>query len=239
MTQAPGAEFHGPPVELPATSADAIGGPGDAAVLPDAASPPDGAPTGDPDPVDQAARAASRARVRRSVLIMLAVCVVVGLAQGLIWAFAAPGIPYQVLADGRYGALPTTSTYHFVGVAAFALSGIAIGIVLAVGAWQAKAVRGWQLLLALVGGSLLGALIAWAVGTWLAPGIDPASVGATDAGSIVVAPPSTGTILVVLAQPAFAAAVYTFLVAWNGHPDLGRSAAADDAHRARAAAENH
>jgi hypothetical protein len=49
-------------------------------------------------------------------------------------------------------------------------------------------------------------------------------VGATVADSIVVAPPATGTILVVLAQPALAAAVYTFLVAWNGRPDLGRPA---------------
>ena len=59
-------------------------------------------------------------------------------------------------------------------------------------------------------------------GAWLAPGVDPASVGATAADSIVVAPPTTGTILVVLAQPALAAAVYTFLVAWNGRPDLDR-----------------
>ena len=61
-------------------------------------------------------------------------------------------------------------------------------------------------------------------GSWLAPGVDPASVGATAADSIVIAPPTTGTILVVLAQPAMAAAVYTFLVAWNGHPDLGTGA---------------
>ena len=172
--------------------------------------------------------------VRRAVLLMLVVCLAVGVVQGVVWAFTAPGIPYQVLADGRFGALPTTSTYHFVDVAAFALSGIAIGILLAVGAWQFRAVRGWQMLLALVGGSLLGSVVAWALGAWVAPGTDPASVGATDAGSIVVAAPSTGTILVVLAQPAFAAAVYTFLVAWNGHPDLGRSDALDDVHPATA-----
>lgn len=173
--------------------------------------------------------------VRRAVLIVLAVCVVVGVLQGVVWAFTAPGIPYQVLADGRFGALPTTSTYHFVGVAIFALSGIALGILLAVGGWQVRAARGWQMLLALVGGSLLGALIAWVVGELLSPGTDPASVGAADAGSIVVAAPSTGTMLVVLAQPAFAAAVYTFLVAWNGHPDLGRSDDPKGAPRAVAA----
>jgi len=154
--------------------------------------------------------------------LVLGVCLAVGVLQGVVWAYVAPGVPYKVLADGRFGALPTTSTYHFVDVAIFTLSGIAIGVLLAVGAWQLRSARGWQMVVTLVGGSLLGALIAWAVGAWLAPGVDPASVGATAADSIVVAPPATGTILVVLAQPALAAAVYTFLVAWNGRPDLGR-----------------
>lgn len=163
----------------------------------------------------------------RAVLVVLGLCVVIGLIQGVAWAFLAPGIPYKVLADGRFGALPTTSTYHFVDVALFALSGMAIGILLAIAAWQVRSTRGWQMLVALVGGSLLGSLVAWAVGTVLAPGVDPASVGATAADSIVIAPPTLGTILVVLAQPALAAAVYTFLVAWNGHPDLDRQSAPD------------
>jgi len=154
--------------------------------------------------------------------LVLGVCLAVGVVQGVVWAFVAPGVPYKVLADGRYGPLPTTSTYHFVDVAIFALSGMVIGILLAIGAWQLRAARGWQMVVTLVGGSFLGALLAWAVGAWLAPGVDPASVGATAADSIVVAPPTTGTVLVVLAQPALAAAVYTFLVAWNGRPDLGR-----------------
>ena len=162
----------------------------------------------------------------KRILAVLGVCVAVGIAQGVLWALTAPGVPYKVLADGRFGALPTTSTYHFVGVAGFALSGAAIGILLAAGAWQVRAARGWQLLLALVGGSLLGALIAWGIGILLAPGVDPASVGVTSADSIVVAPPTTGTILVVLAQPALAATVYTFLAGWSNRPDLGRPAGA-------------
>ena len=160
--------------------------------------------------------------MKRALLWVLGVCLAAGVLQGLVWAFLAPGVPYKVLADGRYGPLPTTSTYHFVDVAIFALSGMVIGILLAIGAWQLRSARGWQMVVTLVGGSLLGALLAWAVGAWLAPGVDPASVGATAADSIVVAPPTTGTVLVVLAQPALAAAVYTFLVAWNGRPDLGR-----------------
>ncbi len=159
--------------------------------------------------------------MKRAVLAIVAGCVLVGVVQGVLWAFLAPGIPYKVLTDGRYGALPTTSTYHFVDVAVFALSGMVIGILLAAALWQFRGIRGWQALLALVGGSLLGALTAWGLGLLIAPGTDPATVGPGPADIIVTAPPTTGTILVVLAQPALAAAVYTFLVAWNGRPDLG------------------
>jgi hypothetical protein len=161
--------------------------------------------------------------VRLAHLLVLGSCLLLGLLQGIVWALTAPGVPYKVLADGRFGALPTTSTYHFVGVAGFALSGIAIGIVLAAGAWQLKVARGWPMLVTLVAGSFAGAAIALVLGVLFAPGVDPASVGATAADSIVTAPASTGTWLVILAQPALAAAVYTWLVAWNGQPDLGRA----------------
>ncbi len=160
--------------------------------------------------------------VRRAVLIVLGTCLVIGVVQGLVWARVTPGVPFKVLADGRYGALPTTSYYHFLGVAIFALSGMVIGVVLAVALWQARAARGWQVLLALAGGSLGGAGLGWWLGSVTASGVDPATVGASAADSIVVAAPTTGTALVVLAQPALAALVYTVLAAWNGRPDLGR-----------------
>ena len=153
---------------------------------------------------------------------VLIACGAAGVLQGLIWAFLAPGMPYKVLADGRSAPLPTTSSYHFVGLALFCWLGIIAGVLIALGAWRIRSARGARVLLVVVGGSAAGALIAWGVGLLVAPGIDPTSVGASSADSIVTAPPTTGTILAVLAQPAIAALVYTFLVAWNGHPDLDR-----------------
>ncbi|WP_420120691.1 DUF2567 domain-containing protein [Nakamurella sp.] len=158
--------------------------------------------------------------MRRPLLIVLVACSVAGIAQGLIWAFLAPGMPYKVLADGRYAGLPTTSSYHFVGLALFCWLGIVAGALIAVGAWRFRAARGVRMLLVVTAGSAGSALIAWGLGLLVAPGTDPASVGASAADSIVIAPPSTGTMLGVLAQPAVAALVYTFLVAWNGQPDL-------------------
>ena len=155
-------------------------------------------------------------------MIVLGALLVLGVLQGLLWAAVAPGVPYKVLADGRFGPLPTTSTYYFVAAAIFALSGMVIGIVAAVAAWQVRSARGWQMLVTVVGGSLVGATVGWLVGELLAGGVDPATIGPTATDSIVTAPATTGTALVVLAQPALAATVYTFLAAWNGHPTLDR-----------------
>ena len=155
-------------------------------------------------------------------MIVLGALLVLGVLQGLLWAAVAPGVPYKVLADGRFGPLPTTSTYYFVAAAIFALSGMVIGIVAAAAAWQVRSARGWQMLVTVVGGSLVGATVGWLVGELLAGGVDPATIGPTATDSIVTAPATTGTAQVVLAQPALAATVYTFLAAWNGHPTLDR-----------------
>ena len=155
-------------------------------------------------------------------MIVLGALLVLGVLQGLLWAAVAPGVPYKVLADGRFGPLPTTSTYYFVAAAIFALSGMVIGIVAAAAAWQVRSARGWQMLVTVVGGSLVGATVGWLVGELLAGGVDPATIGPTATDSIVTAPATTGTALVVLAQPALAATVYTFLAAWNGHSTLDR-----------------
>jgi len=159
---------------------------------------------------------------RLALMIVLGALLVLGVLQGLLWAAVAPGVPYKVLADGRFGPLPTTSTYYFVAAAIFALSGMVIGIVAAAAAWQVRSARGWQMLVTVVGGSLVGATVGWLVGELLAGGVDPATIGPTATDSIVTAPATTGTALVVLAQPALAATVYTFLAAWNGHPTLDR-----------------
>ncbi len=159
--------------------------------------------------------------MRRGVVLVAAVCLGAGVLQGLLWAVLAPGVPYKVLADGRYGALPTTTSYHFVSLALFCWLGIIAGVLIAVGAWRFRTARGWPMLLVVAGGSGVGALIAWVLGVLVAPGTDPASVGATAADSIVTAPPTTATLLAVLAQPAATAVTYLFLAAWDGRPDLG------------------
>ena len=89
--------------------------------------------------------------------------------------------------------------------------------------WRWRSVRGPATLLAVALANGLAALTAYAMGRLLVSGVDPATVGARTAAVVVTAAPSLGSALVLIAQPAFASAVYTFLVAWSGRADLAIS----------------
>ena len=172
-------------------------------------------------------RTPDRAFRRRLLIgggVIVAILAIVGVVQGVFWAWVAPGEQVKVYADGSYGALPTADFHPFVDLALFVLSGIVIGLIAGAAVWQARSIRGVGALLVVVAGSLIGAALAYWIGLAMVTGVDPATVGATGKEQIVVQAPRLSTPLVMLAQPALAAAVYTFLAAWNGgRPDLGRT----------------
>jgi hypothetical protein len=179
-----------------------------------------------PESIPEAVRPTPDPAFRRRLLIaggvIVAILVIVGVVQGFLWAWVAPGEQVKVFADGSYGALPTADFHPFVDLALFVLFGIAAGLVAGAAAWQVRSIRGVGALLAVVVGSALGAALAYWIGPAVVSGVDPATVGATGHDQIVVQAPRLSTPLVMVAQPAFAAAVYTFLAAWNGRSDLGR-----------------
>ena len=158
----------------------------------------------------------------RAGALITAVLLVAGAVQALLWSRIAPGEQFYVTATGQFGGLPTGSYHQFAAIAIFVLIGIAVAVPAASAAWRWRAIRGPVTALTVAGADLLGALAAYLLGPVFATGIDPASVGAIAAQEIVTAPPTPGDILVIVVQPAVAVAVYTFLAAWNGRPDLSR-----------------
>jgi hypothetical protein len=155
--------------------------------------------------------------------VIVAVGAIIGVAQGFLWAWLAPGEQVKVYANGSYGALPTADFHPFVDLVLFVLFGAVVGLVGGAVAWQVRSIRGVGALLAVVVGSAIGAALAYWIGLAVATGVDPATVGATGHDQIVEQAPRLVTPLVMVAQPAFAAAVYTFLAAWSGRSDLGRT----------------
>jgi hypothetical protein len=165
----------------------------------------------------------------RSGAVIVLTTVVLGALQGLLWSRVAPPEQYFVAADGEFGGLPTESYHQFTSIAIFALLGVVVGVAVATAVWHWRSIRGTVGVLTLVAANVLGALTAYLLGRVLATGVDPSSVGPTDAQSVVTAAPTLGNVVVTVVQPALAVAVYTFLVLWNGNPTLGRPTAPDGA----------
>lgn len=163
----------------------------------------------------------------RAGALLTGLAAAAGVAQALVWSRIAPGEPFYVTTGGSYGGLPTGSYHLFAGVAIFALIGIAVGATAATGVWRWRSIRGLAIALTVAGANLLGAFTAYLFAPIFASGIDPASVGAAAAQTVVTGPPTVGNLLVIVVQPAVAIAVYTFLAAWNGRPDLSRHELAD------------
>jgi hypothetical protein len=158
--------------------------------------------------------------------VLVGSLIVLGVLQGVVWAQIAPGQQAKVYSDGAYGSLPTADYHPFTALSLFVLAGIAVGLVAGFATWRVRSIRGAATLGALVFGAAAGAAVAYGVGLALVSGVDPATIGATGHELIVVQAPRLATPLVLVAEPAAAAVVYTFLVAWDGRPDLGRAGAA-------------
>ena len=158
----------------------------------------------------------------RAAGTVVAVLAVVGVLQAILWSLIAPGEQFKVYTDGQYLPLPTESYHQFTSIAIFALIELTVGVAAATLAWHWRSVRGTAMLLVMAGGNAVGALVAYLIGRVLVNGVDPASIGASSAESLVKAAPTLGNVMVLVVQPAVAVAVYTFLVAWSGRPDLGR-----------------
>lgn len=164
----------------------------------------------------------SELRYWRAGAAMLVGAVLVGVLQAWLWSQIAPGEQFQVATDGQAFALPTESYHQFTSIAIFALIGLVVAVGSAAAAWHWRSLRGAAMLGIVMYSNVIGALTAYQLGAVLANGVDPAALGKSDAVSIVTAPPTLGNVLVIVIQPAIAAAIYTFMALWNGHADLGR-----------------
>ncbi len=159
----------------------------------------------------------------RAGALLTGLAAVAGVLQALLWSRIAPGEQSYVTTTGSFGGLPTASLHQFAAIAIFVLIGIVVAVSGASAVWHWRSIRGVTTALVVAGANLVGGLVAYLLAPVFASGVDPGSVGAVAAQTVVTAPPSVGTALVLVVQPAVAVAVYTFLAAWNGRPDLARA----------------
>ncbi|QKW05967.1 hypothetical protein HUT18_05715 [Streptomyces sp. NA04227] len=104
----------------------------------------------------------------RQAAVLLVVLLVAGLLFGLLWWRLAPQIP--LVADETTVYLKDSEGEQAIGVdGTFTLIGIGLGVVSGLLVFLLRRRGGVPLVVALMLGSLLGAVIAWRFGMWLGP----------------------------------------------------------------------
>ncbi len=161
----------------------------------------------------------------RAAVLLFAGSLLVGVGQGWLWSRIAPGVQYQVFENQSWAPLPTETLHIFTDFSVFALIGLLVGGAVAAATWTLRSLRGTAMLLVCGVCAGAGSVVAGLLGVAWAGGTDPATVAATAGVQTVVTAPAVLTGWpAYLAAPTAAVVVYTFLVAWNGLPNLGRPA---------------
>ncbi|MEU0987069.1 DUF2567 domain-containing protein [Streptomyces sp. NPDC005953] len=156
--------------------------------------------------------------IRDAVIVLFAVAVL-GIGLGLLWLALAPHVP--LISDGKAVFLRDSEGEEAVGAdGTFALLGLAFGAVSAAGVFVFRRRGGIALVVALAIGGLLGALVAWGVGTWFGPTEDVvAHAKAVGAGVVFDAPLELNAKGALLAWPVAAMMVHLLLTALFGPRD--------------------
>ncbi|MFE4176276.1 DUF2567 domain-containing protein [Streptomyces sp. NPDC056909] len=179
------------------------------------------APAGaSPFPGDEAEKGSPemKTEVRQAAVVLVAVAVS-GLALGLLWLWLAPRVP--LISDATAVFLKDTE-----GEEAIAADGTFLLLALGFGALSAALVflfrrrGGIPLVVGLAVGGLLGAVLAWQLGTWLGPTSDVvAHAKAAGTGVTFDAPLELNAKGALLAWPVAAMVVHLALTALFGPRD--------------------
>ncbi|MEU5399430.1 DUF2567 domain-containing protein [Streptomyces sp. NPDC005963] len=156
--------------------------------------------------------------IRDAVIVFFAVAVL-GVGLGLLWLALAPSVP--LISDGKAVFLRDSEGEEAVGAdGTFALLGLAFGALSAVGVFVFRRRGGIALVVALALGGLLGAFVAWGVGTWFGPTEDVvAHAKAVGAGVVFDAPLELNAKGALLAWPVAAMVVHLLLTSLFGPRD--------------------
>lgn len=162
----------------------------------------------------------------RAAVALIAVLAALALLVGAVWEVIAPRLEFEVLSKGSAYQIDIESEALVAADGWFAIIGAALGLGTGVAVWFWRRVRGPFMLVALAGGSLLAAYIAWKFGAFL--GRHPTASEARDllnqVGAQVDQRLDLRARVVLLFQPAAAVMGYLLCVGISGRDDLGHEA---------------
>lgn len=159
-------------------------------------------------------------------LLVTAALTVLGLVVGVLWYLLAPRIGFRIDESGIPARVDMSKSEEFVAADGwFVILGVATGLVVGVGAWMLRRLRGPLIVVALAGGGLLGALLASWLGHHLAPA--PSAAEIREAGRLLHTSLQLRSKAALVFEPFIAVAVYVVLTGFAGDDDL-RGSSKDD-----------
>ncbi|MQA26208.1 MAG: DUF2567 domain-containing protein [Micromonosporaceae bacterium] len=162
-----------------------------------------------------------RSEIVSALLVAMALAAL-GAAAGLLWQWLTPGAEVLMTRDGPMHADPHAETY-FGDDAVFALLGLALGVLAALGCWfLARRHRGPAQLVGMVTGCLLGAVVAWQVGRQIGLADFYQSIEQAEPGETFRRPAKLAAHGVLGLQGFASVFTYTLLAGWSRWPGLRR-----------------
>lgn len=153
--------------------------------------------------------------VRLGGLLMLT-----GLPLGVLWWLLAPRRQYDVGVEGAFATVPESEAAVGSDGWFLLLTGV-VAVLAALVSWRFLRHRGPLVTVGLAAGMLLCGLVAWFVGSLLAPGPSAAELAAV--GNSVFGPLGLRARGVLVAGPFLAVAGYLLGACFTARDDLGRS----------------
>jgi hypothetical protein len=166
--------------------------------------------------------------LRTSALVVVG-SAVAGIPVGIVWWLVAPLVPIVKRADGLYRVGESNES----AVAAdgwLAILGVAAGIAVALVVYLASRPGRVGPLLALAGGGVLGAVVAWRTGHLLGPGELVSSARSLPVGGRLSAPLDVSAYGVLLTWPMAAVITYFAVAAGAESGTSGDTEAVAEAH---------
>jgi hypothetical protein len=152
---------------------------------------------------------------------VLSTVALLGLVVGWLWSRLAPPQRKFIFSDGTPVPLTDESYHRFDDLVIFLFLALAAGLVAGVAIWYLRERRGPVIMMAAVGGGVLGGWLAMSVGKAWGDGRWPAPT-AVKVGDVVTYAPVLESSWILLAWPLMTALAYGVLAAMNGMDDLGR-----------------
>src|SRR5207244_2273057 len=161
----------------------------------------------------------TRTDLARLLVVLAALAAVAGIVA-LVWLQLAPRLGFRITSPGKGEPVGPEREQFVAADGWFALLTLGVGVLAGIAVWLVRTFRGPVAVLALAVGGLLGAIVAWRLGLFIAPA--PTGAELRQVGRVVYPALRLRAISALVVEPIGAVGSYMLLAGCTARADLGR-----------------